>query len=259
MHDAHIIHQNYTRHRALELAQATRNMDCFVLKGYRIWNWGLELDGEPVKDCVLYDEAYEARGTFVQGANFTGAKAVSAQIYALIEEETPVITGMDAMGMAGQELTIKGRHFDANIPEWDFHWRMDEFGFYTQPASPVVYIGGSPTVLTFANSTVVKVLPTYNLHDRAWPVTMHVRGRGLAQGNKSFVYVNYLYSVEPQQGSIQGGTRLTLTGSGFTTDHTFYSDESVDMGTSLSGYTNGARHRAPRPLPLRPRRWTFRL
>ena len=66
---------------------------------------------------------------------------------------------------------------------------------------------------------------------------MHVRGRGLAQGNKSFVYVNYLYSVEPQQGSIQGGTRLTLTGSGFTTDHTFYSDESVDMGTSLSGYT----------------------
>ena len=40
-------------------------MDCFVLKGYRIWNWGLELQDlhdltkfTPVKDCILYDEDY---------------------------------------------------------------------------------------------------------------------------------------------------------------------------------------------------------
>ena len=95
-------------------------------------------------------------------------------------------------------------------------------------------------MLTFANSTMVKLLPTYNLHDTSWPVTMHVRGRGLATGNRSFVYVNYLYSVSPSQGSLAGGTRLTLRGSGFTTDHTFYSDEasgSVDMGTSLADYT----------------------
>ena len=147
---------------------------------------------------------------------------------------------MDSLGMAGKELTIRGKNFDASVPEWDYHWRMDEFGFYTQPESPVVYIGGSPTVLTFANATVVKLLPTYNLHDTSWPVTMHVRGRGLATGNRSFVYVNYLYSVSPSSGSLAGGTRLTLRGSGFTTDHTFYSDEasgSVDMGTSLADYT----------------------
>ena len=72
--------------------------------------------------------------------------------------------------MAGQEITIKGANFDPAIAEWDFHWRMDEFGFYTQPESPVVYVGGSPTVLTFANATMIKLLPTYNMHDIRWDV-----------------------------------------------------------------------------------------
>ena len=247
LHDEGAVYQNYTKATKLQLEQATRNMDCFVLKGYRIWNWGLELQDlhdltkfTPVKDCILYDEDYDQQGTFMMGANFSGVKASSSQVYTLVDENTPVILEMDSLGMAGQELTIRGKNFDASVPEWDYHWRMDEFGFYTQPESPVVYIGGSPTVLTFANSTMVKLLPTYNLHDQSWPVTMHVRGRGLAKGNRSFVYVNYLYSVSPSQGSLAGGTRLTLRGSGFTTDHTFYSDEasgSVDMGTSLADYT----------------------
>ncbi|KAH8075485.1 hypothetical protein JL721_1495 [Aureococcus anophagefferens] len=204
-----------------QLDMATRDLDCFVLLGYRIWNWGLELKGEdangnatytPVKDCVLWDDDYDQRGTFLDDANYTGASAKSSGNYTFLAAETPVVASMDALGMAGQEITLRGAHFDANVAEWDFHWRMDEFGFYTQPESPVVYVGGSPTVLTFANATMIKLLPTYNMHDIAWDVDVWIRGRGLAGGNKSFVYANYF-------------------GSGFTNTHTFYAAESGnDMG-----------------------------
>ena len=65
----------------------------------------------------------------------------------------------------------------------------------------VVYVGGSPTVLTFANATMIKLLPTYNMHDIRWDVDVWIRGRGLAAGNRTFVYANYLYEVSPRSGS----------------------------------------------------------
>ena len=240
LHDAGVVRQTYAAAVADQLDMATRDLDCFVLLGYRIWNWGLELKGEddhgnatyaPVKDCVLWDDDYDQRGTFLDDANYTGASAKSSGNYTFLAAETPVVASMDALGMAGQEITLRGANFDANVAEWDFHWRMDEFGFYTQPESPVVYVGGSPTVLTFANATMIKLLPTYNMHDIAWDVDVWIRGRGLAGGNKSFVYANYLYEVAPRRGSTEGGTTLTLSGSGFTNTHTFYAAESGnDMG-----------------------------
>ncbi|KAH8082105.1 hypothetical protein JL720_8631 [Aureococcus anophagefferens] len=240
LHDAGVVRQTYAAAVADQLDMATRDLDCFVLLGYRIWNWGLELKGEddrgnatytPVKDCVLWDDDYDQRGTFLDDANYTGASAQSSGNYTFLAAETPVVASMDALGMAGQEITLRGANFDANVAEWDFHWRMDEFGFYTQPESPVVYVGGSPTVLTFANATMIKLLPTYNMHDIAWDVDVWIRGRGLAGGNKSFVYANYLYEVAPRRGSTEGGTTLTLSGSGFTNTHTFYAAESGnDMG-----------------------------
>ena len=81
LHDEGAVYQNYTAATKTQLEQATRNMDCFVLKGYRIWNWGLELQDlhdltkfTPVKDCILYDEDYDQQGTFMMNANFSGPK-----------------------------------------------------------------------------------------------------------------------------------------------------------------------------------------
>jgi hypothetical protein len=247
LYDAPEVGQAYSAAVAAELDAATRNFDCWVLLGYRIWNVGMELpssrnaDGNltwvPVDDCVLYDESYQPVGTFLRAANYTGARAASSSNYTFLAAATPRIEAMTPHGMAGQTVEIRGAGFAPGVAEWDFHWRMDEFGFYTQPESPVVYIGGSPTTLVSANDTHVALIPSYNVEDVSHDVRVHVRGKGLAGGNKSFVYANYLYSISPRNGSLGGGQRLTIKGSGFKSSHTFYSDESGnDMGTSLASY-----------------------
>ena len=235
--------QKYTEERSKELDYATRNLDCFVLLGYRLFNVGLSLtvDDDNVssiepKNCVLWDEDYEQAGLFGDGYLYNGSSVTTSGNYTFSLDATPMITKMDTTGMAGQVMTITGTGFDAGIDQWNFYWYMDEFGFYTQPESPIIFIGSSPTVITEANATHISLIPTYNVPEQNHEVQIWVLGKGRAGGNFSFAYVNYLYEVSPNTGSIQGGTELTLTGSGWAVTYTFYASNGESMGASLADY-----------------------
>lgn len=236
--DEDAIIQKYTSRRSLEIDYATRNLDCFVLLGWRIWNVGMVVENTSfTRDCVLWDNDYEFAGVFGEFFNYDGSFVTSEARYSFILDATPIVERADALGMAGQEITIIGRNLAAAVNEWNHNWYMDEFGYYTQPTTPVVWIGTSPTVLTFANDTVIRVLPTYNVHEVLHKLRVWVLGRGRAIGNQTFAYVNYLYDVTPNIGSIEGGTLLTITGSGFATTHTFYTESNREnMGSSVANY-----------------------
>ena len=110
---------------------------------------------------------------------------------------------------------------------------MDEFGFYQEVYPVVLYIGDNPTVVTFHNDTVVEAIVIYNRPETAYPVRLWVEGKGAADGNVTFTYVNYFYELTPPAGSTEGGTDVTLTGSGFATEFTFRSPGGgEDMGSS---------------------------
>lgn len=236
--DEDAIIQKYTYRRSLELDYATRNLDCFVLLGWRIWNVGMKgKNSSYTRDCVLMNDDYEVVGIFGEFFYHHGSFVTSDANYSFALDATPIVELADTMGMAGQEITIVGRNLAAAVDEWNHNWYMDEFGFYQQPTTPVVMIGTSPSVLTFANDTVIRVLPTYNVHEVLHKLRVWVLGRGRAKGNLTFAYVNYIYDVTPNVGSIEGGTLLTITGSGFATTHTFYADtNSESMGSSVANY-----------------------
>lgn len=239
--DGDVLVQEYTDRRAVELEYATRNLDCHVLLGYRIWNVGLSITAENAtdvsrKDCVLWNEEYDVVGVYAQSFVYNGSSATSEANYTFLIDATPLIESIDSSGMAGQEITIVGKNLEATVEEWNLNWYMDEFGFYTQPETPVIFIGSSPAVLTFANATVVKFLPTYNVPEVKHPVLVWVLGRGRAIGNKNFTYVHYLYDVSPNIGSIEGGTAVTLIGSGFATTHAFYASNGASMGSSVGDH-----------------------
>ena len=114
---------------------------------------------------------------------------------------------------------------------------MDEFGFYQEVYPVVLYIGDNPTVVTFHNDTVVEAIVIYNRPETAYPVRLWVEGKGAADGNVTFTYVNYFYELAPPAGSTEGGTDVTLTGSGFATEFTFRSPGGgEDMGSSRVDY-----------------------
>ena len=115
---------------------------------------------------------------------------------------------------------------------------MDEFGFYQEVYPVVLYIGDNPTVVTFHNDTVVEAIVIYNRPETAYPVRLWVEGKGAADGNVTFTYVNYFYELAPPAGSTEGGTHVTLTGSGFATEFTFRSPGGgEDMGSSRVEYS----------------------
>ena len=115
---------------------------------------------------------------------------------------------------------------------------MDEFGFYQEVYPVVLYIGDNPTVVTFHNDTVVEAIVIYNRPETAYPVRLWVEGKGAADGNVTFTYVNYFYELAPPAGSTEGGTHVTLTGSGFATEFTFRSPGGgEDMGSSQVEYS----------------------
>ena len=87
---------------------------------------------------------------------------------------------------------------------------MDEFGFYQEVYPVVLYIGDNPTVVTFHNDTVVEAIVIYNRPETAYPVRLWVEGKGAADGNVTFTYVNYFYELAPPAGSTEGGTHVTL-------------------------------------------------
>ena len=142
----------------------------------------------------------------------------------------------------GQPKNHKKRHKTSNTNECCARTRlarrrryMDEFGFYTQPQDVTVYVGDNPTVITHKNDTHIEMLVIYNTAEVAWDVQVWVHGKGRAEGNATFTYGLYIYDISPPGGSILGGTPLTITGSGFATTYTFYSEENNnDMGSSLA-------------------------
>ena len=114
---------------------------------------------------------------------------------------------------------------------------MDEWGFYTQPAVVEVYVGDKPTVIVHQNDTSIEALVVYNNPDVPYDVQLWSHDRR-ARGDATFAYQAFVFDISPRAGSIEGGTKVTVSGSGFATTHTFYSEETLTgMGSSLTSHT----------------------
>ena len=154
---------------------------------------------------------------------------------------TPVVTDVSPpSGMAGQVITITGERLDAAFAVDDENWYMDEFGFYTQTQPVVVYVGDNPTEVLTSSATEITAMVIYNQAEVEHPVKVWVHGKGRAATNgtaATFTYGLYLFSIAPLVGSVEGGTTVTLTGSGFATTMAFYADETNnEMGSSMATY-----------------------
>ena len=82
--DAGAMHQRHPRWATRELEMATRDVFCYTLLGYRVWNVAfkttsntyLDVDGvSPRGDCILMDASYEYAHAYHAGLAFNGSFA----------------------------------------------------------------------------------------------------------------------------------------------------------------------------------------
>ncbi|XP_041373046.1 fibrocystin-L-like isoform X2 [Gigantopelta aegis] len=122
--------------------------------------------------------------------------------YEWLQSATPTITGVNpSSGMVANSIaiTITGTGFDST------------------PANNTVSIGGVACTVTAATATTI----TCNIGNGptgSHAIVVDVAGKGLASGSVTFSYLSAITSISPTSGSIGGGTTLTITGYGFTSD-----------------------------------------
>ncbi|XP_048777455.2 fibrocystin-L-like isoform X3 [Ostrea edulis] len=109
---------------------------------------------------------------------------------------TPVVSAISpTSAYTGDSLTITGTSFGASA------------------ADNSVTIGGVACTVTSASST--QLVCTVGAGTGSHAVEVNVAGVGLASGSFSFSYNTRITSITPTSGSLAGGSRLTVAGSGF--------------------------------------------
>ncbi|XP_061189118.1 fibrocystin-L-like [Saccostrea echinata] len=109
---------------------------------------------------------------------------------------TPAVSAVSpSSAFSGSTLTITGTSFGATT------------------ADNSVTIGGVACTVTSASST--QLVCTIGAGTGSHQVEVNVAGVGLASGSFSFTYNTQITSIAPTSGSLAGGTKLTVSGSGF--------------------------------------------
>ncbi|XP_078542272.1 fibrocystin-L-like [Lissotriton helveticus] len=138
---------------------------------------------------------------FVNGLNLT----LEGHFQYISAIDTPVITDVipNASSVLGnRNLTLFGSNFGNALVDTR------------------VYIGAGPCPVLAVNSThVVCLLPS--LPPGSYPVLLQVGNLGYASvsdpSKANITYILEVNSISPQRGSVYGGTKITITGSGFST------------------------------------------
>jgi len=148
--DAGAMWQRHPRWATRELEMATRDVFCYTLLGYRVWNVAfkttsntyLDVDGvSPRGDCILMDASYEYAHAYHAGLAFNGsfaafeppaaggggggggANAAVAPPFAFTAAATPVLERIEPpTGMAGSRVRVHGRNLLEAYPVWDKNW-----------------------------------------------------------------------------------------------------------------------------------------
>ncbi len=110
----------------------------------------------------------------------------------------PEITGFEPLnGPPGTQVTIRGRNFAARLPR------------------NIVMIGEHPVVVRYASPVELQVIVPESA--RTGPITVEVTNAGVAKSQEAFEVseATRVFDFQPRRGG--PGTRVTLSGSGFST------------------------------------------
>jgi hypothetical protein len=184
-------------------------------------------DCETLSHCVKKDK-YGVDDEWFSGTSgwdYSGATHGRENGFTFSANFTPrVVSVSPEYGMPGQLIEIRGTNLKHGTPVTDTNWYMSEFGFYYQPYTASVTIGSSECKLVSHNDTMITCHAVYGGMYKPFDVVVTVHGKGDAKVDANFTFGLNMYDVTPRQGSLAGGTVMTVTTSSLT--------DSKDLGVS---------------------------
>lgn len=116
---------------------------------------------------------------------------------------TPTITSISPQtGSAGNNIVISGTGFDTNN------------------SGNKVTVGDKDCTVSSSTATQISCTTDASLSGGSHPVVVDVTGKGSTNNNTLFTITFAISGINPADGSIAGGQKVTISGSGFTTTAT---------------------------------------
>ena len=182
---------------------------------------------ETLSHCVKKD-AYSVDTEWFGGTGgwaYSGATFGRDQGFTFSANFTPrVLSVSPEYGLPGQLVEIKGINLAQGTAVTDTNWYMSEFGFYYQPYTASVTIGSSECQLVSHNETMITCNAVYGGMYKPLDVVVTVHGKGDADVDANFTFALNMYDLTPRQGSLAGGTVMTVRTSSLT--------DSKDLGVT---------------------------
>lgn len=207
---------------------------------------------ESLYNCTILDDLYQFNGTFGDTFQFTGEVLRGPDMFQFAESATPTAYLIaPPLGMPGTTVEIYGTNLAPPHAVTDTEYYMSRFGFFEQPAEVEVWLGeDAPCALLYADDTYIQCVSTRNTMGETFDVSVWVHAAGLARHSLEFTYDLFVSSMSIVSGSLEGGTTLTLSGSGFAaTVHTY----GEDIVKGSTGENRGSAGRGvnwrPHPTP----------